>query len=60
MTIRTIAQLRLATIAAMSALQAENDRLRGDLLNMQSDIDDLRSRLDQLEPRLDAVEAEVM
>jgi predicted nucleic acid-binding Zn-ribbon protein len=55
-----VSKLRLATIAAMTAMQTESNRLRNDLLDLQSELDDLRSRLDQMEPRLDAVEAEVM
>jgi predicted nucleic acid-binding Zn-ribbon protein len=55
-----VSKLRLATIAALAAMQTENNRLRNDLLDQQGELDDLRSRLDQMEPRLDAVEAEVM
>ena len=57
MTIRTIDQLKAASIVALTESQVEHDRTLGDLLNMRCEFDELRSRDDKMELRQNAIEA---
>ena len=55
----TIEQLRQSCIAAVRALQTENDQLRHDLRNLRADLEAACDRLDALEPRVDGLEADL-